>query len=391
MRTVHRILSIFAALLMLYLGGTGTLIQLEDLRALLTHAPEHDPVIQSIDEGRYGNGDFPAISQHDLTAAALPAATDFGAAFEAVLAAMHAGTAQATPPNFVEVRMLEGRLAGQVKHGKQVRAYDVASGAAMATTPQGWIPMPDSLRQSTKELHRFWSRRDVPGVYFELASGIVLWVLLISGYTMYYKLWKARAQMGRTQAFWMGGERWRALHRVVALAASVFLLAVAFSGTFLGFESTYHTFVKMDFNHDPTTPMSDQQVRSMAAVTLREFRAAEPETPIKVLRVRIYGGMKQGLIVTGGASTRQLVYDTETGQPATLAEPGYPVSGFPFGTQMHEDIKHFHSGDLFGLPARFMNLLAGLALIFLSGSGVAMYVQLWRRRAQNGKRAWFWK
>jgi uncharacterized iron-regulated membrane protein len=84
------------------------------------------------------------------------------------------------------------------------------------------------------------------------------------------------------------------------------------------------------------------------------------------------------------------VYDTDRGTEASLYEPGYPVSGFPFGTQVHEDIKHFHSGDMFGLPARFMNLLGGLALVYLSVSGIVMYVQLWLRRRNNGKSALLW-
>lgn len=390
MRTLHRTLSIFAALLMLYLGATGTLIQSIDLATLLSNAPESDPVMQSINEGRYGNGDFPAISARDLDAAALPADTDFTRAFDTTLTAMHRA-APGVVPRFAELRMLDGRMVGQVKVGQDTLAFDTVSGApvAVAPTPR-FSPMPYSLRQYTKELHRFWTMHDKPGVYFELLSGIVLWVLIISGLWMYFKLMSARAKTGRGGVFWMAGGMWRSLHRSVSLAAAVFLIAIAFSGTFLGFESVWHTFVNVDFRFDATAPMQDGQVQAIAADALRDFRKAEPATPLKVLRVRVYGGMKQGMIVTGGASTRQVVYDTDRGTVATLFEPGYPVSGFPFGTQMHEDIKHFHSGDMFGLPARLMNLLGGLALVYLAVSGIVMYVQLWRRRKNNGKAALLW-
>lgn len=390
MRTLHRTLAILAALLMLYLGGTGTLIQSIDLVTLISQAPDSDPVMQSINEGRYGNGDFPAIAERDLTAATLPAGTDFGRTFATLLAATH-GAVPGSAPRFAEVRMLGDRMVGQVKVGKEVMAFDAATGAPVAIQqPPRFAPLPYSLRQYTKELHRFWTMKDKPGVYFELLSGIVLWVLIISGLWMYFKLLKARSRTGRKEVFWMGGGMWRSLHRIVSLGAAVFLVAIAFSGTFLGFESVWHTFVKIDFEADATTPMTDDQVRSIAAAGLAAFRKAEPDTPIKVIRARIYGGMKQGMIVTGGASTRQIVYDTDHGTVATLYEPGYPVSGFPFGTQVHEDIKHFHSGDLFGLPARFMNLLGGLALVYLSVSGVVMYAQLWRRRRSNGKSSLLW-
>jgi len=38
----------------------------------------------------------------------------------------------------------------------------------------------------------------------------------------------------------------------------------------------------------------------------------------------------------------------------------------------------------------FFNLLAGLALLYLSLSGIVMYVKLWRRRAGNGRKALVW-
>ncbi|MHA4869901.1 PepSY-associated TM helix domain-containing protein [Duganella sp. PWIR1] len=390
MRTLHRTLAIFAALLMLYLGATGTLIQSLDLAALLSNAPESDPVIQSIEEGRYGNGDFTVISARDFGTASLPADVLLGTAMDTALAALER-TAPGAAPRFAELRMVEQRLVGQFKLGDQVLGFDAVTGEPVAVAPiPRFTPLPYSLRQYTKELHRFWTMSDKPGVYFELLSGIVLWVLIISGLWMYYKLMAGRVKTGRSGLLWMGGGMWRSLHRIVSLLSAVFLIAIAFSGTFLGFESVWHTFVKVDHGFDASAPLQAGQVRAIAAAALENFRKTEPSTPVKVVRARIYGGMPQGVIVTGGASTRQVVYDARNGNVATLYEPGYPVSGFPFGTQVHEDIKHFHSGDMFGLPARVMNLLGGLALVYLSVSGIVMYVQLWLRRKKNGKSALLW-
>jgi uncharacterized iron-regulated membrane protein len=139
-----------------------------------------------------------------------------------------------------------------------------------------------------------------------------------------------------------------------------------------------------------SAPLDDAEAARMMASTLTAFRRLEPETPIKVLRVRIYGPMKQGVVITGGGETRQLVFNTETGKTTTLTEPGYPSSGFPLGVQVHEDVKHFHSGHMFGLPARAMNLFAGLSLIFLSVSGLVMYADLWLRRRKLGRNGLFW-
>ena len=128
----------------------------------------------------------------------------------------------------------------------------------------------------------------------------------------------------------------------------------------------------------------------LASATAAAFRAAEPQTPIRVLRVRNFGGMEQGVVVTGGPFTRQLVYDAATGRKTNLSEPAYP-SGFPLGMDVHEWVKHFHSGYLFGLPARFLDLLAGLSLVFLSISGLVMYAEMYGKRRRTGRRGLFWR
>jgi uncharacterized iron-regulated membrane protein len=46
---------------------------------------------------------------------------------------------------------------------------------------------------------------------------------------------------------------------------------------------------------------------------------------------------------------------------------------------------------LIGLPARLLDFLAGLSLIFLSASGLWMYFDMWRKRARAGRNSVFWK
>jgi uncharacterized iron-regulated membrane protein len=50
-----------------------------------------------------------------------------------------------------------------------------------------------------------------------------------------------------------------------------------------------------------------------------------------------------------------------------------------------------HRGDIIGMPGRWLDLLAGLALIYFSVSGSVMYLTLWRKRASGGRRQLFWK
>lgn len=389
MKNVHRIGALLASLLMLYLGATGSLIQVLDLTAILRDAPESDATMQSINEGAFGNFDFAVLSTFDLDAKPLPQDLDYGSALDRVLV----WTQQLVPdqgPSFIEFRMSGDRAIGQTAYGRDVKAFDLASGDAVTPIEIKPGPFPSSLRQTLKEWHRFWSRKDVPGVWFELLSGLILWVLIITGLTLYFRMLRARSRLGRHNPFWSAGGMWRTLHRGISIASAVFLIAIAASGTWLGFESVWHTFIPRH-QGDPSAPLTEAQARQMAGATLTAFRALEPQTPIKVLRLRVYGPMEQGVVVTGDRPTRQLVFDTKTGKTTSLTEPGYPETGFPLGIQVHEDVKHFHSGYMFGLTARWMNLFAGVSLIFLSVSGVIMYLDMWRKRRRVGRNNLFWR
>ncbi|WP_206243909.1 PepSY-associated TM helix domain-containing protein [Novosphingobium terrae] len=409
LRTYHRILALLSVLLMLYLGVTGTGMQLLDLYAIARHAPITDPTIVSINEGRYGNGDIQVMSDADLTGHDLPAGLDYDKAVGVVLAAMHRDVPDAQP-RFVELRLVDGRVVGQARLGPtpmgrpgspeaqdHLRAWDAITGEPARITPVPPLGLPDSLRQDLKELHRFWGRRDVPGVYAEFASGLILWVFIVTGLILYWRLYKARVRIKRPQLFWSAGGMWRTWHRAISLVSALFIILVAATGTWLGFESSYHVFA-MHHGPQPDTasPLSDTQIRSMTSATLTAFREKEPETPIRVLRVRLYATMPQGGVVAGSGPAfdgepHAVLFNTRTGKVATLGEPEYPVSGFPLGTQVHEDIKHLHSGMLLGLSGRAMNLLAGLALIWLSVSGMVMYWQMYAKRRQSGRNALFWK
>ncbi len=260
MRTVHRVLSLIACLFLLYIGVTGTLIQTLDLTALLTGKPESDPTMQSINEGRFGNGFYSAVTRADWSSASLPANVDVARGFSLALTHFHEVRPDMTPA-FVELRMVDGRVVGQVAYADpgappdprrmgtpvSALAFDIATGRQVAPIDvRGAYPAP-SLRQTLKQWHRFWGPnffglRDVPGVYIELLCGLAMSALIVTGLVMYFRLLKQRRKIKRPGMFWMTSDRWRSLHRGVSVAASVLLILVAFSGTWIGFESAYATF-----------------------------------------------------------------------------------------------------------------------------------------------------
>jgi hypothetical protein len=139
-------------------------------------------------------------------------------------------------------------------------------------------------------------------------------------------------------------------------------------------------------NADLSSPLSDSRLPAMLDTTLTAYGDA----PVRVMRLRYFSGMPQGLIITGGQA-KQRVFNAKTGRPVSMTEPGYPYTGFPFGWREHELMKQIHRGDILGLPGRFMDLFAGFALIFLSASGLWMYLDLWKRRRLQGRSHAFWR
>jgi uncharacterized iron-regulated membrane protein len=425
-RTIHRVVALLAALLMLWLGTTGSMMQLLDFNAILTHAPMSDPNELSMAEGMYGPANFTVIQVTDFSAATLPKGFDFQQAVGTVLRSAHAyqnqGDGPLNPMAWVELRVIGGVPIGQVMLGTKLYAFNALTGEPVTAILPMQIPqggrLPPSLRQKLKTLHRFWNRGDTPGVYFEFLAGLVLWTLLITGLVMYFRLLSARARIGRRQMFWLTGGLWRGLHRSISVAAAVFLACMAFSGTWIGFESSASALGRHGGGGPPggaaaavqgqprppaaggarrrnpidyIIPLRNDEVQDMAATTLEAMQRLHPDMPIKAMRLRFFGQMKQGVVITGGEQTEQLVFNADTGQPASLTEPSYPQSNFPFGVQVHENMKHFHSGAMFGLPTRLMNLLAGMSLIFLGVSGLVMYFDMWLKRRKGGRSSLVWR
>jgi hypothetical protein len=141
---------------------------------------------------------------------------------------------------------------------------------------------------------------------------------------------------------------------------------------------------------DASSPIKDAELGVMLHVTLAALQLDMPNTPVKVIRLRYFGGMAQGVVITGGDKTRQIVFNATTGKAVSESEPGYPPAYFPFGWQAHQIAKDVHRGGIIGLPGRFMDLFAGLAMFYLSVSGIWIYYDLWRRRRKAGKSKMIW-
>jgi hypothetical protein len=398
MRTVHRVTSLFVVLVTLYLGTTGTLIQLIDLKTLARHAPATDPDMMAIREDKDGPDDFEVLGTAEYMAPTLPTSFDYQAALPRLIDAARAALGSASF-DYAEIRMSEGGPIGQVESGKQLLRFDFATGQSQAIPePRRERPI-NSLRNEVKHIHRMTTFGDW-ALWINPIVGIALGAFVITGVVMYWQLLSARKRIKRPQWFWQAGGWWRTLHRWSSIVASLFILVIALSGTWLAVESLifgYYLTAHLPKPGQPfvrqtgVNPLPDAQLPGMLSTTLAAYKSSLADQPLKVLRLRVYGGMPQGVIIAGlGDDTQQVVFNAATGRKASLTEPGYPPTGFPFGWQAHQIAKQIHRGSYIGLSGRLMDLLGGVAIIYLSVSGAVMYVDMWNRRRRSGRRALLW-
>ncbi len=397
MRTVHRFVAVIAVLFAIYIASTGILIQLMDLRALLSHAPASDSTMQAIRVGIDGPPNFQVIREPDYSADPLPANFNFDIALETVVKSGRMAIGDASI-NFLELRMADGKPVGQIASQGRLFRFDAVSGAVVGASSEVSLPplSTPSLRNTVKDIHRMrvfsqWA------LIVDAMAGATMLVMIFTGLVLYFRLLAARVRLGRTDPFWFAGGWWRTLHRAVAVIAATFLVVIALSGIVLATSSVgvaINTVMqggkRPGLTVDVSAPLMDAELPAMLHSTLSAYHSASPGTPVKALRLRYFAGMPQGVIVTGGEITRQLVYNTATSRSAGLSGPGYPETGMPFGWQVTQLAKKIHRGDFIGLSGRWMSLLTGLSLLYLSISGAVIYFELWNRRRQKGRRELFW-
>lgn len=404
-RPVHRIVATIIMLFTLYIGTTGLLIQSVDLRAITSHAAATDPEMMAIRESLDGTGNFAVIQPTDYAAPALPESFDLNTAMSTLLKSARSSTGNSAPLKYLELRVIDGKPIGLAQaggpnnpggnsgnnnpggnnnaggnngggggngggpnNGNIMVRVDPATGSLLPNPP----PRPRGRpAQSMHSVFKKWHRLQfLPGYFGDLSEAFNaliatgLGVMVVTGVVLYFQLLRARRRAGLNTLFWSAGGWWRSLHRSVAVVAAVFLLVVSISGTLLSIDTVAlgvygatHTnagrYARFPYGMtaDLSSPLPDSKIPAMLATTLSAYHAAEGNTPIKVLRLRYFSGMPQGVILTGGDDTRQLVYNAETGKTAHMTESSYPYQGFPFGWREHEYMKQIHRGDARAFPA----------------------------------------
>jgi uncharacterized iron-regulated membrane protein len=414
---VHRWISIAIVLFTLYLSVTGALIELVDLKGLLLRSSPYDANLQAMRGDVNGPGEYAMIGPAYYLSPSFAPDTDYPSLFDRTLQAARAA-AGSTPLRYLELRQDHNRVVGIAQLDDRLPpasarehdprhttlTFDAATGAPLpgAEVPQHNVESQQSLRIVVKSLHRMTTFGNwALWINVVVATGLI--TLIVTGISIYVKQYRARARLGRKGVFWKTQDWWRTLHRAASVVCGVFLSILVASGLWLAVESlVFGYYMDSQFEqakatgHPPVLvrdgmgTLPEQQVPQFARTVVAAYRAEHPDAAPRAVRLRVYAGYVQGVVISGESEARQLVYNARTGASMLETEPGYPDTGFPFGWQAHQWAKQVHNGSLFHLTGRGINFLAGLAMFYLSLSGIVMYTRLWRRRAGNGNRSLFW-
>ncbi len=396
----HRLCVVVFGLLLAYVVATGVGIELADMRALVTHAPETDPDMLMMRQHINGTPNYSVVSAPDYTAQALPNGLDVTAAIKRA-----SDLGRATAPNaglrLVELRMAGLTLAGHVRMDDRHLIFDLTTGRRLPDSDLPPAPPGNhmfSIRSSIKYVHRF-NYLGGMGTALNGLAGIGVAGLTLTGIWQYARLYAARRRLDKRSPFWKGASLWRNLHRWVAVVAGVVVLWIALTGLALSVDNVGgfihaatkpHSSAPNGFDGDFSAPLADADIVSMTRTTLDAFHRDRPGIGIKVLQLRSFAGFPQGVIVAADEETTQIVFNAKTGKAMSMSEPGYPGENFPSGWEWHQRLKRMHRGDIFGMPGRWLDTFGALSLAYLTISGFVMYLQLVARRRKLGRNALIW-
>jgi uncharacterized iron-regulated membrane protein len=410
LKAVHRITGALIMIVLMYLSVTGLMMQGIDLSQIIRGGQPVDPDLAG---AAPANGSATILTSADKKAAALPGSLNINAAIQSTVASGRTVVGDA-PLGFVDLRMKNGKLVGTIQTALLTASVDDATGSVLdiKLVPQALTVTPlDRIRYRIKEYHRMTIFGPVWVLYINVIVGVALFLMAITGVWLYSKMWIARRKQGHKAFFWVGGaglqDDWkRAVHRGLGVSVAIFLVVVAFSGEWIAYESLimgYHMQQNAQMRRaggKPNGPSQggpgsgrnqqrlpdDAEIQALAITTWNAVEQAANGEPVKVIRIRAQGNNPQGIAIIGsGSDTRQVAFNAQTGVliPAASLQNN---SGFPWGMDAHQIGKGIHRGSIFGTWARYIDFLTGMALLYLSINGLALYIdfrkEVWKAKKQ---------
>jgi hypothetical protein len=273
-----------------------------------------------------------------------------------------------------------------------MRRFYAQSGAVMSDLvadgdPDAPVPPNVLKRNALKRWHR-GNVLGLPGQFAGLFTGLGLLSLAVTGILTYVGLWRVRARARKPALFWSGRESgWRRLHRWVAVLAAVLVLNIAVSGVILAAGEIQLNFFLVHHLGSPPYPRPSPLPPVSAAVLPADpyvlletsYRAAQlayPAAAIADVQVIERDGVPKGLVTLAATVPRTLAFNALTGARITDWMEQGVQSGNGYYSDWHQRLKRFHRGDIIGhFGGRYVDLLAGLALLYLVASAAVLYFQ----------------
>jgi len=395
MRTWHRSIMTVVVVALSYWVGSGLVMGIYDLT--------DDTQVWAIE----GGGPGARLTDAARSARAIPDPASLATPISAALASVGA-----MPYASVDLRMIgeEPRLEFAEASGERatMRRFYAETAAPMsqqvADGDTGAKP-PDNVTKRTTL--KAWHRGNIigmPGQVLGLLVGLSLIALVVTGVVLYFKLWAARRKAGRPGFFWTAKESlWRRLHRWISILAAAFIFNIAVSGAILAYgEIQLNIFLQHHIGAAPyprPTPMPavseaplPHDVNAMLETTYRAGRVYSPNGRITAVQLVVRNGIAKGLVTLGGAKPHVLAFDAHSGAEVSDWSTGGVQVGQGYFADWHQALKRFHRGDILGsFAARYVDLAAGLALLYLVVSSFFLYFDMRKRRRQTGRTDWFWK
>jgi uncharacterized iron-regulated membrane protein len=176
----------------------------------------------------------------------------------------------------------------------------------------------------------------------------------------------------------------RQLHRWTSLPLIAFLLLVLATGVALQIEEVIGLGGEAQGGQSRGTALSTEPLtpRQQLDAALAMARKAAPEFSAKRIELSLAPGQQKTRLAVQPRGGPFVEVDHATGKVRAEMNPEMP---------WHVVFIRLHTGAALGPVGIILMLGASLILLFLAISGGVLYWQMWRNRAERGRRALFWK
>jgi len=277
-------------------------------------------------------------------------------------------------------------LSYQVDIGKGTVYINEYSGEIL-----GLVSEPDFATSALAFVHSVHIRLTPSPGGSDIGKQIVKWVdviivfLLLSGLYLWWRTKRWTLKKGTS-----GFRFWFDLHNTVGIFALFFLLLLATTGIILGFDGTITPMFYQITGTQPALVYSRQKFTSDPPSA--DAIPISPDAAIAIAREALPGATPFSFIVPGpndayvfrtaypedltSGGRSQVVIDQYTGQ--VLGAEGSRTG--PTGSRIVTTNRALHTGDIFGLLSKTVLSLASLMMVAQAATGVMMW---WRRKRRK--------